>query len=343
MVRTDDYIWVDVRTPAEFEQGHVVGACNLPLFNNEERAEVGTLYARSGKNAALERGLDLVGPRLSRILRKGKALSQKGKLMLYCWRGGMRSASVAWLLRLENIELEVYPGGYKAYRNAFSTLLSEDWKIVVLTGPTLCGKTEILKEMARLGQQVLDLEGMANHKGSAFGGLGQESQPNNEQFSNHLHYLMEKFDPSRILWCEAESLNMGKVTLPQEFYTLIAQAPCVWIEKSREERIRRAMNEYGAMPEEALVSCFEKIRKRIGNDTADRCIAQIRNHDIASAVPPALDYYDKAYLYSFLKNPHRELYRCCDGKDARKTAEAIIHAVDMERFLANTGPCPEKI
>lgn len=342
MIRTDDYIWVDVRTPAEFEQGHVIGACNLPLFTNEERAEVGTLYARSGKNAAIERGLELTGPRLARMLRKGKALSQKGKLMLYCWRGGMRSASVAWLLRLENIELEVYPGGYKAYRNSFSDLLARNWKIVVLSGPTLCGKTEILKEMALLGQQVLDLEGMAHHKGSAFGSLGQDPQPNNEQFSNLLHYRMENFDPDRILWCEAESLNMGKVTIPHAFYALLAQAPCVWVERPREDRIRQAMVEYGTMPEEDLVSCFEKIRRRIGNDIADRCIGQIRRHDIASAVSPALDYYDKAYRYSFSKNPHRELYRCTDGKEAKQTAEEIIRAFETDGISKNTGSFPEK-
>lgn len=106
-IKTSDYVWVDVRTPAEYRRGHVHGAFNLPLFTDEERAEVGTIYARQGKNAAIERGLELTGPRLAEMSRTGKALSKKGRLMLYCWRGGMRSASVAWLLRLQGVDLEV--------------------------------------------------------------------------------------------------------------------------------------------------------------------------------------------------------------------------------------------
>lgn len=321
-------VWVDVRTPSEFEKGHVEGAVNLPLFSDQERAEVGTLYARSGKDAALERGLELTGPRLAQMLRKGKALSMKGKLRLYCWRGGMRSASVAWLLRLENIDVEVYPGGYKAYRNAFSRLMEQEWKIVLLAGPTLCGKTRILEQMAKEGRQVLDLEGLARHKGSAFGGLGQAPQPTNEQFSNRLHALMEGFSPEKILWCEAESLNIGKVTLPSAFYEKIRQAPCVWVESPRPARIRRAVEEYGCMAEEDLAACFEKIRRRIGNDVADRCIRHIRNHDLESAIAPALDYYDKSYLYSLRLAPHKELYRCTGEKSPQEAAIEILQAVE---------------
>ncbi len=330
MIRTEDYIWVDVRSPAEYRQGHVPGAFNLPLFNNEERAEVGTIYAKSGKNAAIERGLEIVGPRLSRMLRQGKALGQKGKLMLYCWRGGMRSASVAWLLRLENVELEVYPGGYKAYRRSFFDLLEAGWRFVVLGGPTLCGKTEILKELSRQGEQILDLEGMARHKGSAFGGLGQGEQPNNEEFSNFLHLALEKLDPKRPVWCEGESLNMGKVVMPKEFFGLIDAAPMVYVEIPQAKRIQRGLQEYGTMPPELLVNCFEKIQRRIGLDVARKGIEAIQKGRLPEAVALAMDYYDKSYRYSLQKRKGPVLFRY--EKDAPIPVMAEEIRVQMQNY-----------
>lgn len=309
-IKTDDYVWVDVRTPSEYRQGHVHGAYNLPLFTDEERAEVGTIYARQGKNTAIERGLELVGPRLADMLRQGKDLSKKGRLMLYCWRGGMRSASVAWLLRLQDMDVQTYPGGYRGYRSAFNGLLEQDWKLAVLGGPTLCGKTEILKRLAEAGEQVLDLEGMAHHKGSAFGGLGQEPQPTNETFSNELHYRMEGFTPERPVWCEDESLNMGKVVMPRGFYDRLVASPIIWVERPEEVRIERGMVEYGCMPAQQLVECFEKLRKRIGGDVANKGIADIGNGNLRQAMRTALRYYDNAYLFSLEKRPGKIAYRC---------------------------------
>ncbi len=313
-IKTSDYVWVDVRTPAEYRRGHVHGAFNLPLFTDEERAEVGTIYARQGKNAAIERGLELTGPRLAEMSRTGKALSKKGRLMLYCWRGGMRSASVAWLLRLQGVDLEVYPGGYKGYRDVFDDLLGQDWRFVVLGGPTLCGKTDVLKALASRGEQVLDLEGMARHKGSAFGGLGQEPQPGNEEFSNLLHFKMEGFSPDRIVWCEDESLNMGKVVMPRRFYDLLTVSPLLWLERPLEVRIGRGMQEYGQMPSRELAACLEKLRKRMGGDVVNRGLAAIGSGDLPAAIESTLAYYDKTYLFSLRKRPGKIFHRCLAGE-----------------------------
>lgn len=336
-METQDYIWVDVRTPSEYRQGHVPGAYNLPLFTDRERAEVGTLYAKSGKYAAIERGLELVGPRLARMLRQGKALSRKGKLMLYCWRGGMRSASVAWLLRLEDIDLEVYPGGYKGYRNAFLSLLEKNWKFTVLGGPTLCGKTEILKQLARNGEQVLDLEALARHKGSAFGGIGQGEQPNNETFSNLLHEALERFDPERTVWCEGESRNIGKVVMPEAFFRKLSCSPVVWIELPKEERIGRALREYGQMPVELLTDCFEKIKRRIGLDRARKAIAFLSEGNLSRAAEIALDYYDKTYLYSLQNRKNLIVYRC----EKSLPEEASRMLIEESRRQAWHGRDPE--
>ncbi|MCM1169642.1 MAG: tRNA 2-selenouridine(34) synthase MnmH [Bacteroides sp.] len=309
-IRTDDYVWVDVRTPSEYRRGHVPGAYNLPLFTDEERAEVGTLYARQGKYAAIERGLELTGVRFADMLRQGKALSKKGRLMLYCWRGGMRSASVAWLLRLQDIDVQVYPGGYRAYRNAFETILRRDWRFFVLGGPTLCGKTEILHRLAQQGEQVLDLEGMAHHKGSAFGALGQDPQPGNEEFSNLLHAAMERFSPDRPVWCEDESLNLGKVVLPHTFYTLLTSSPLVWVERPMDERVARGMEEYGGMPAPQLTDCLSRLQRRMGGDRVRQAIAAVEGGHIEQAVEMALAYYDKTYLFSMQKRPGKTVHRC---------------------------------
>ena len=221
----------------------------------------------------------------------------------------MRSASVAWLLRLENVDLEVYPGGYKGYRRSFSDLLDWGWRFVVLGGPTLCGKTEILKTLARQGEQVLDLEGMARHKGSAFGGLGQGEQPNNEQFSNLLHFELEKMDPTRIVWCEGESLNIGKVTMPREFYDLLDASPMIHLTIPKESRLQRAMTEYGAMPSKLLEDSFEKIKRRIGLDVAQKGVSAIENGDLKTAIALAMDYYDKTYQYALQKRKGPVLFR----------------------------------
>lgn len=316
-IKTDDYVWVDVRTPSEYSRGHVPGAYNLPLFTDGERAEVGTVYARQGKNAAIERGLELTGGRLADMLRQGKALSEKGRLMLYCWRGGMRSASVAWLLRLQNIDLEVFPGGYRAYRNAFESLLRQPWRFIVLGGPTLCGKTEILHRLAQNGEQVLDLEGMAHHKGSAFGALGQEPQPGNETFSNLLHVRMERFSLQRPVWCEDESLNLGKVVLPLGFHALLSAAPLVWIERPLEARIARGMKEYGQMSPQLLSACLAKLQRRMGGDRVREGIAAIEKGNIAQALENTLAYYDKTYLFAWRKRPGKTVHRmfCTEGTD----------------------------
>ena len=159
---------------SHYASGHIPGAHNIPLFTNEERAIIGTLYVQVGKDPAVERGLELVGPKLADFVRQARELSAGKPLFLYCWRGGMRSGSMAWLFRTAGFKTFLLKGGYKAYRRSFIDLLDKyPWKIVVLGGPTGCGKTEILHRLQEKGQQVIDLEGLAHHKGSAFGALGE--------------------------------------------------------------------------------------------------------------------------------------------------------------------------
>lgn len=289
---------IDVRTPAEFEAGHIPGAQNLPLFSNDERAEVGTIYVQVGRDQAVERGLEFVGARLAELVREGKRLSGGRQLYMYCWRGGMRSGSMAWLMSTAGLNVTLLKGGYKAYRNRFEMMLEHPWEFIVLAGSTGCGKTELLLEIEKQGEQVVDLEGIANHKGSAFGGFGQELQPTTEHFINLLHAKMSTLDPTRRVWCEGESMLIGHVFLPQKLYAIMKSAPLIEVTMDIEQRLDRLCVEYGSFSAEMLREAFLKISKRSGPEQTAAALSALENGDTRTAARIALQYYDRAYAKS---------------------------------------------
>lgn len=286
---------LDVRSPGEFEQGHIPGARNLPLFDNEERAEIGTIYKQQGREQAVERGLEIVGPKLAGMVRQAKAWAPEGQLRLHCWRGGMRSESVGWLLERAGLAVTLLEGGYKAYRR--QVLAELDWAgpLLILGGATGSGKTELLHQLAALGEQVVDLEGMAHHKGSSFGGLGQLPQPSSEHFANRLHQALSRLDPQRPVWVEDESITIGRVHIPEPFWERMKKAPVVVITVPDEERIERLVNDYGEQDHGELVAAFERIQKRLGGQNLKEALAALQEGDYATAARIALRYYDRAY------------------------------------------------
>ncbi|HEU4717669.1 MAG TPA: tRNA 2-selenouridine(34) synthase MnmH, partial [Bacteroidia bacterium] len=195
----------DVRSPAEFAGGHIPGAFNIPLFTNEERAAVGTIYKQQGNEAAVLKGLEFVGPKMTAFILKARENAPGKKIAVHCWRGGMRSASMAWLFETAGMEVLLLSGGYKAYRNFVLSNTGRKFDLRVVGGETGSGKTDILHELARKGEQVLDLEGLARHKGSSYGAIGQDPQPTVEQFENDFVHALTKLDPSRPVWIEDES------------------------------------------------------------------------------------------------------------------------------------------
>ena len=288
----------DVRTPAEYEKGHIPGAFLFPLFNNGERAEVGTLYVQEGRTAAVLKGLQLVGPRLEAMARRGLEIAGGGSLLLYCWRGGMRSQSVAWLMEMVGIRCYTLENGYKAYRNHLLGFFNNiPPTIHVLGGLTGSGKTERLLQMAAAGEQVIDLEGLANHKGSAFGNLGNPPQPSTEHFQNLLFRAFSQMDPSRPVWLEDESRNVGRCSLPDGLWEKMQQARLFLLETSREERVERLMREYGNFDPDVLETAILKIQKRLGFDQSKKAIEACHNGNIRKALEICLAYYDKAYNY----------------------------------------------
>ncbi len=261
---TDTLPLVDVRSPAEYAHGHIPGAVNIPLFDNEERAIVGIGYKQGGKENAVQLGLEIVGPKLSNFVKQAKRLAPKKELLIHCWRGGMRSGSIAWLFETAGMKTYTLEGGYKAYRRYIREQFSRPVKILVLGGYTGSGKTDILKELEKQGEQFLNIENIAHHKGSVFGLLGQELQPTNEQFENNLADAWRKFNFKKIIWMEDESRQLGQCVMPDPLFLQLRQAPLVKITVPKPEREKRLVKEYGGFKKEELEEQLVKIRERLG-------------------------------------------------------------------------------
>lgn len=290
---------LDIRTPAEFREGHLPGAISFPLFSDEERIVVGTLYKQQGRDTAVLKGLELVGPKLKYFVLQARKL--KGPLYLYCWRGGMRSSSMAWLLETAGREVHLLEGGYKAYRAYGRELISNGLKLIMLSGPTGSGKTEILHHLGAWGHQVLDLEGLANHRGSTFGGIGQPMQPSTEQFTNLIFEKITAFDLSKPIWVEGESQAIGKVSILNELFSQMNSCLTIRIDSPKEERIERLMRDYAGFPEEELRISVEKISKRLGGKDTQDTLEALSAGDYRKVVEITLAYYDKAYDFSMAR------------------------------------------
>ncbi|NNK80697.1 MAG: tRNA 2-selenouridine(34) synthase MnmH, partial [Flavobacteriales bacterium] len=215
---------LDVRSPAEFTSGHILGAISFPLFTDVERADVGTLYKQMSREAAIKRGLELIGPKMVSMIEQAESLNSR-TFRLYCWRGGMRSRSVAWLLETYGFNCQVLEGGYKSYRKTTNELIEDELKLIVLSGLTGTRKTAILKALKEKGEQVIDLENLAGHQGSSFGNLENTEQPSTEQFHNLIFDSCRNLDSNRPVWIEDESFMIGRCALPQSLYNLKESSP----------------------------------------------------------------------------------------------------------------------
>ena len=297
----------DVRSPSEFTTGHIPGAVNIPLFDDKERVAVGLKYKKEGRIPAILEGLKRTAPAMSSKLEYALKIAKSGKLLVHCWRGGMRSEAMAWLFSLGDIDTRILDGGYKSYRNHVLEKLSEKRKMIVLGGLTGSGKTRLLKYLKDLGQQVIDLEGLANHKGSAFGSLGQAPQPSSEQFANILFDEWKQINRNLHSWVEDESRNIGSVFMPDRFYINIQESPAIILMMDIKTRMPRLMEEYSVYPGEILKSSIMRISKRLGGDNTRNAINAVEAGDFARAIEITLNYYDKAYLYGLKKKNNKNI------------------------------------
>lgn len=291
-----NYALLDVRSPGEYTVGKLPGAQSLPLFTDAERAEVGTLYKQTSPDAALLSGLEIAGGKMRWLVEEARRLAPGNKVVVHCWRGGQRSGSVAWLLERAGFEVARLSGGYKSARHYIRRYLGEDrHDFRVLSGPTGSGKTPILLAMRGLGAKIIDLEGLANHKGSAFGGLGEDAQPSTEEFENRLFAELRAIPEGEVIWLEDESRLIGHVYLPDEFYNRLCSAPVYTLEQPLEWRIEHLVKNYAKFPKDQLEASFNRIRKRLGGQHLKAAVDAVANDDFATAARIALVYYDKAY------------------------------------------------
>lgn len=299
---------IDVRSPSEFQQGHIPGAFNIPLFDDQERKKVGTLYKQVNREAAIFTGLEFIGKKLADLAREGtRRAGKKKELLVHCWRGGMRSQSMAWLFETTGISCAVLDGGYKSYRRHVREQLADPFSLRVVGGKTGSGKTLLLSRLQQMGEQVIDLEALAHHKGSAFGALGEPEQPTTEQFENDLCLTVSGLDNHRKVWIEDESRNIGKCVLPAELYEQMRDAKTYFLDIPREERARYLVADYASHDKEALKACVQKIHKRLGGDRAREATEAVDREDFYTTALITLHYYDKAYMHA-LQNNHTHIH-----------------------------------
>ncbi len=300
---------LDVRTPAEFSHGHVPGAMNMPLFSNEERVLVGTTYKQVGREAAILQGFDLTGAKWAGFIRQALDIAPHKKIAVHCWRGGMRSAAIAWALDLYGFEVYLIENGYKAYRRWVQRQFEATRNLRVIGGMTGSGKTRLLQALQAKGEQMIDLEDLAQHQGSAYGSLNSRIQPSQEQFENNLAEELYRLDDSRRVWVEDESMAIGRCLVPRFFWDQMQAAVLFDLQVSEDRRVCALVQEYGQLDKEFLVSCTLRISKRLGTERAKHAIAAIRRDDMVEFIRQVLVYYDKLYRKGLDNRPGRCIFR----------------------------------
>lgn len=291
----------DVRTPAEYQHGHIPGACNLPIFSNEERVQVGTTYKQAGKESAILLGFDLTGNKWSGFIRQALEIAPGKKIAVHCWRGGMRSGAMAWALNLYGFEVYVIQGGYKSYRRWALQQFERRYRLRVLGGMTGSGKTMLLQQLPAAGEQIIDLEALAQHQGSAYGSLNKLVQPTQEQFENNLAQQLSALKSNNSIWVEDESISIGKRYVPKPFWDQMQEAALLNLETPTSQRIQNLLAEYGTLDKEFLVTSTERIRKRLGPEQTKMAIAAIRDDRMEEFIQLVLAYYDKTYRNGMAK------------------------------------------
>jgi tRNA 2-selenouridine synthase len=288
---------LDVRSPSEYRQGHLPGAVSFPLFTDAERSQVGTCYKQQGRDEAVELGFAIAGPKFAQFIAEAKQLAGDRRVRVHCWRGGMRSGAVAWVLEMAGFEVATLAGGYKAFRRWALATVEQPKPIVIMGGMTGTGKTDILAALSQKGAQVLDLEALASHRGSSFGGLGLPPQPTNEQFENDIAVRWAAFDARQPVWIEAESSRIGLCRVPEPLFHQMSRAVVLEIKRSRSERLAGLVQVYGSADRQDLIQATLRIQKRLGGQRTKEAIELIQAEKLTEAFDLILDYYDKTYTY----------------------------------------------
>ena len=315
---------LDVRSPGEYSHAHIPGSISLPLFSDEERKVVGTAYKQESKEKAVKLGLDFFGVKMVKMVEEVEAsckvrdkkydVRSEDKLvandsnivLVHCWRGGMRSAGVAWLLDLYGFKVFTLVGGYKVYRKWVLQQFEKQYSFAILGGYTGSGKTEILQVLDKKKELVIDLEKLASHKGSAFGRFGQPIQPSQEMFENLLAAALKNTDERKekrmdspektaYIWLEDESQRIGEVNIPNSLFSQMRDRPVFFLDIPFEERLHFIVTQYGKFDKIELVNSIIRIKKRLGGLETKMAINYLIEDNVKDCFAVLLAYYDKSY------------------------------------------------
>ncbi len=325
---------IDVRSPGEYYKGHMPNSINIPLFDNDERSTIGTIYKKEGRKKAVIKGLEFFEKKMELLLDNlfinidsYKNISEKNKkeflIRIYCSRGGMRSQSIAWLLEKFNLGPVTLNGGYKIYRRWVLDSFTKKFNIVVIGGKTGTGKTRLLSLLEKYKYQTIDLEGFACHRGSTFGGLGMKEQPTNEQFENKIAEKLNSFKSSNNIFVEAESANIGKCKIPHEFFNQMKNSKRIEILRSQSNRLEELIDTYSVFKKEELQESVLRIKKRLGPQRTKIAIESINNEKWDLVCRSVLDYYDKCYEHEKIGKTNIKILDLTDKKYDETILELI--------------------
>ena len=319
---------LDVRSPSEYAHAHIPKAKNLPLFNDEERKIVGTNYKQQSREDAIKIGLDFFGTKMRSLVETVEQLLAENKketsktVLIHCWRGGMRSAGVAWLLDLYGFKVYTLVGGYKTFRNYITEQFAMPYNFNIIGGYTGSGKTYIIEALKKAGKATLDLEGLANHKGSALGAIGMPKQPTQEMFENLLGLELVANEITETTFLEDESQRIGLVMIPNPLWINMRKSKVFFIDIPFEERLNYLVVEYGSLKKEELVNAGIRIQKRLGGLETKNYINFLLENNFKEAFSILLKYYDKHYT---------------KGLHNRENAKELITFIQAEKVNANAS------
>jgi tRNA 2-selenouridine synthase len=325
-----EYLILDVRSPGEYHHARLPDAYSLPLFSDAERKVVGTAYKQESKEIAIKIGLDYFGPKMRQMVEEVESLVKNTtkKILVHCWRGGMRSGGVAWLLDLYGFEVYQLNGGYKAYRNWVLEQFERPYIFKILSGNTGSGKTPLLYALQQKGVQMVDLESLANHKGSALGGINQPPQPSQEMFENLLAQRLFATNFDEIIVLEDESQRIGNVNIPNNIWQKMKESEVYYLQITFEERLKYLIDEYGNLPVEELKSAILRIQKRLGGLESKNAIQHLESANLSDCFGILLRYYDKWYEKGLRSKEKGDIVKIeTDSVDAEINGQKILEKI----------------
>lgn len=327
----DDIVYIDVRSEGEFAESHIPGAVNIPLFNNEERAQVGTVYKQIGKQEATDLGLKIASAKLPQLIEQARRAGEGRQPVVYCWRGGMRSKSIATILDLMGTPVLRLEGGYRSYRESVKERLADfrlTAKCVVIHGMTGVGKTSLLHKLAADGEPVLDLEQLAGHKGSAFGSIG-EAPRNQRMFDSLLLERLDQLAGSPYIIIEAESKRVGRVNLPDFLLDAKHNGLHILTQAPLPIRVQRTLEQYvvdDPQFKEKVTGALEAIQKKLTPEQRQLAWEAVVGNRFDELVALLLvEYYDPRYKHTM--EQYARTFITIDATDLDACKETVQRAI----------------